>query len=161
MAELLSYFHRGRLGLSHSRRDVSLQVSCDGFKLVNMKTHEIPLVTIINPSLPQKLRYGQENILTNFYIIHAGPKKYRDLGSFLFPLIQELEELDDGVPHLWDANRDTAFSMREGIHMFNSSTILMPARKCCIHMGVYLRERDKALENEEREPIYSLVQSDS
>ena len=83
---------REELGMFRSAQDVALQLSLDGFQLVNMKTHETTPVIIFNLNLPPAIRYRQENILTSFII--PGPRKHRDLDSSLLPLVEELEGLD-------------------------------------------------------------------
>ena len=91
-----------------SAQDVALQLSLDGFQLVNMKTHETTPVIILNLNLPPDIRYRQENILTSFII--PGPRKHRDLDSFLLPLVEELEGLDHGVD-AFDAYNNDSFSL--------------------------------------------------
>jgi Transposase family tnp2 len=56
-------------------------------------------LTILNLSL--KIRYDNENIL--LLLLIPGPWKYKDLNTFLFPLIKELYILVDSVA---DVNND-------------------------------------------------------
>jgi hypothetical protein len=60
-----------------------------------MRHHEITPVILINLNLPPKERYKKVNILASTII--PGPKKPKELDSFLRPLVEELKRLDDGA----------------------------------------------------------------
>lgn len=74
------------------------------------QNHQRTPVILLNLNLPPDQQYKQENILTSFVI--PGPKKCRGVDSFLVPLIEELEQLDEGVKDVWDGKANETFCMR-------------------------------------------------
>jgi hypothetical protein len=79
-------------------RDLALGLSLDGFPLFKRRRmgHSTawPLI-IINYNLPATIRTHLENVICVGVI--PGPKQFKDLSSFLVPLIDELLELESGV----------------------------------------------------------------
>ena len=70
-------------------------MSLDGVQLTRLRNFEITPIILINLNIPPEERYEEHNILTSMII--PGPKKYKDLDSFMFPLIEELKKLGEGV----------------------------------------------------------------
>ena len=84
-----------RDGLFTQYTDIALQLLLDGVQLVERGNHTCTPVISINYNLPPAIRYQKQNILLNLVI--PGPRKYKDLDSYLQPLVEELEELGSGV----------------------------------------------------------------
>ena len=93
--ELFRHFHLRELGLFKSCRDVALHLTLDGVQLTKLRTFDTTPVILCNLNLLPEERYKSENILMSLII--PGPKKYRDLNSFLRPLVDELLQLGRGV----------------------------------------------------------------
>lgn len=55
-----------------------------------------------------------------------GPNNPKDLDSFLFPLIEELKELEAGVPNVWNSARQTRFTLRAHVCIVGAD---MPGRE--------------------------------
>ena len=79
-------------------RDIALGLSLDGFTLFKRRrkgnSTAWPLI-LVNYSLPPTIRTHLENIICVGVI--PGPKQFKDLNSFLTPLLEELLELENGV----------------------------------------------------------------
>lgn len=88
-------YHCGELGLFQNDSDIALHMSLDGVQLTRLRNFEITPIILINLNIPPEERYEEHNILTSMII--PGPKKYKDLDSFMFPLIEELKKLGEGV----------------------------------------------------------------
>jgi hypothetical protein len=112
--ELFRSFHVGELGLFNDPRDVALHMSLDGVQITNMKHHEVTPIIFINLNLPPEERYQVKNILAGLLI--PGPKKPMDLDTFLQPLVDELLELDKGVP-AFDGYTGARFLLRAWVTM--------------------------------------------
>lgn len=93
--DLFQNFHRQELGLFDDPRDIAFQLSLDGVQLTNLRHHEVIPVILCNINLPPEERYQAKNILPSMVI--PGPKKPRQIDSFLFPLVQELLHLNEGI----------------------------------------------------------------
>jgi hypothetical protein len=102
-------FHMKELGLFKDPHDIALHVSLDGVQLTNMRHYEVTPVILVNLNLPPEIRYQAQNILTSLII--PGPKKAKDLDSFLQPLVSELLQLDNGVD-AFDSHTNTPFKLR-------------------------------------------------
>ena len=98
-----------RDGLFTQCTDVALQLLLDGVQLVERGNHSCTPVICINYNLPPAIRYQKQNILLNLVI--PGPKKYKDLDSYLQPLVDELQELGNGV-EAYDGYRGEDFTLK-------------------------------------------------
>lgn len=76
-------------------RDIALGFSTDGFGPFKKRNKTAWPLIIFNYNLPPKERFRKENIISLGTI--PGPKKPADLDSFLWPLVQELLQLEIGV----------------------------------------------------------------
>ncbi|CCO36852.1 hypothetical protein BN14_10999 [Rhizoctonia solani AG-1 IB] len=79
-------------------RDLALALSLDGFTLFKRRrkgnSTAWPLI-IINYNLPPEIQTHFENVICVGVI--PGPRQFKDLNSFLIPLLDELMELESGV----------------------------------------------------------------
>jgi hypothetical protein len=76
-------------------RDIALGLSTDGFGPFKRRTKTSWPVLLFNYNLPPEERFHKNNIISVGNI--PGPKKPSDLDSFLWPLAQELLQLEIGV----------------------------------------------------------------
>lgn len=76
-------------------RDIALGLSMDGFTPFRRRKHTCWPIILFNYNLPPDIRFHLEYILCVAVI--PGPKKPKDFDSFLWPLVQELLELEIGV----------------------------------------------------------------
>jgi Transposase family tnp2/Domain of unknown function (DUF4218) len=112
--KLFNEFHVQELGLFQDPRDIALHMSLDGVQLTNMRHHEVTPVIFMNLNLPPEERYQVKNILASLII--PGPKKPKDLDSFLRPLVDELLQLDRGVD-AFDGHTMTPFQLKAWVTM--------------------------------------------
>jgi hypothetical protein len=76
--------------------DVALAMSTDGVELFRKgKKHQVWPIVLQCYNLAQEQRFQEENIICSGVI--PGPRKPKDIDSFLYPLIQELKILHHGV----------------------------------------------------------------
>ena len=90
-------------------RDVALGLSSDGFAPFNKRKSTAWPIIIFNYNLPPEIRFLVDNILSLGVI--PGPKKPQDCDSFLWPFIQELLRLAQGV-HAFDVLTNSLFLLR-------------------------------------------------
>lgn len=76
-------------------RDIALGLSTDGFGPFKRRNKTAWPLIIFNYNLPPKERFLKANIISLGTI--PGPKKPSDMDSFLWPLVQELLQLEIGV----------------------------------------------------------------
>ena len=76
-------------------RDIALDLSTDGFGPFKWHNKTAWHLIIFNYNLLAKERFKKENIISLGAI--PGPKKPSDIDSFLWPLVQELLQLEIGV----------------------------------------------------------------
>ena len=76
-------------------RDIALGFSTDGFGPFKRRNKTAWPLIIFNYNLPPKERFQKENIISLGTI--PGPNKPGDMDSFLWPLVQELLQLEIGV----------------------------------------------------------------
>lgn len=76
-------------------RDIALGLSTDGFGPFKKRNKTAWPIIIFNYNLPPKERFRKENVISLGTI--PGPKKPADMDSFLWPLVQELLQLEIGV----------------------------------------------------------------
>ena len=80
-----------REGFFTSSTDIAFQIQFDGFQLTKRKQHSTTPVILLNLNLPPEIRHRKQNIICPFII--PGPTKYKNLDSFLQPLVDELNTL--------------------------------------------------------------------
>jgi len=90
-------------------RDIALGLSTDGFGPFKHRTKTAWPIILFNYNLPPEERFLKKNIISVGVI--PGPKKPGDLDSFLWPLVQELLQLELGVS-AFDAITVTVFLLR-------------------------------------------------
>ena len=136
-------FHVEELSLFTDPHDIALHLSLDGMQLTNMKNYEITPVILINLNLPPDERYKIKNILASMLI--PGPKKPKNIDTFLRPLVDELVLLDKGVSAI-DGYSRTNFQLRawvtivtgdgpglaEAIGLKRPGNAFRPCRTCTI-----------------------------
>lgn len=76
-------------------RDVALGLSTDGFAPFRHRKHTCWPLILFNYNLPPNIRFHLKHILCVAVI--PGPKKPVDFDSFLWPLVEELLQLEIGV----------------------------------------------------------------
>lgn len=106
-------YHQQTLRLFQDPRDIALSMSLDGVQLTNRKTHEVWPIILTNLNLPPDCRVKAENILASMLI--PGPRSPKELDSYLYPLVEEMELLGShGVP-AFDSHSNERFTMRAWI----------------------------------------------
>ncbi|GET50952.1 transposase domain-containing protein [Rhizophagus irregularis DAOM 181602=DAOM 197198] len=93
-------------------RDIAFTASCDGYQIFRQKTDDCWVFLFLNNNLPQELRVKKENLMVTLII--PGPKQPQDFNSFLYPLIQEIKSLQDGIS-CYDGNKEEQFTLRAHI----------------------------------------------
>ena len=73
----------------------------DGFQATKLQNHATTPIIFINLNLPPQLRYGNDNILLSCLI--PGPSNYKNLDSIMYPILQELLQLEKGVEDVFNA----------------------------------------------------------
>lgn len=107
--DLYHDFHRQELNLFQDPHDAALQLSIDGFLLTNIKNFSVLPMILCNLNIPPSQRYLGKNILLSSIV--PGPNKPGDIDSFLAPLVEELEQLGNGVPAV-DGDTLSPFTLR-------------------------------------------------
>lgn len=85
-------------GFFKDDRDVALIGSIDGYQIFKQKTETCWVVLIINANICPQERVKKENLMITAII--PGPKEPKDFNSFMFPIINELEELESKSKYL-------------------------------------------------------------
>ncbi|QRV80885.1 Transposase family tnp2 [Ceratobasidium sp. AG-Ba] len=88
--------------------DIALGLSADGFGPFKSSRQSCWPLVLFNYNLPPSIRFQLEHILCLGVI--PGPKEPKEIGTFLQPLIDELEDLASGVA-AWDAENDRTFCL--------------------------------------------------
>ena len=89
-------------------RDVALGLSTDGFAPFHRCKHTCWPLILFNYNLPPDIRFHLKHILCVTVI--PGPKKPVDFDSFLWPLVEELLQLEIGV-HAYDPLQSELFKL--------------------------------------------------
>ncbi|KDN38557.1 hypothetical protein RSAG8_09446, partial [Rhizoctonia solani AG-8 WAC10335] len=84
--------------------DVALALASDGFCPFKNRKQSCWPICLYNLNLPPEDRFHLENTICVGVI--PGPKSVKDISSFLFPLVEELLELLDGVAY-YDKHTDS------------------------------------------------------
>jgi len=105
-------------GYFTSSTDIAFQIQIDGFQVTKRNQHSTTPVILLNLNLPPEIRYRKQNIICPFII--PGPSKYKNLDSFLQPLVDELKIL--GSPHginTYSAYQGSNFRLRAYAVLFS------------------------------------------
>jgi hypothetical protein len=76
-------------------RDIALGFATDGFAPFKKRKYTSWILLVFNYNLPPEERFNKDNIFCLGII--PGPKKPVDMDSFLFPVVEELLQLEKGV----------------------------------------------------------------
>ncbi|KAK2463507.1 hypothetical protein APHAL10511_004258 [Amanita phalloides] len=88
--------------------DIALGLSTDSFALHKRRTMTAWPIILFNYNLPPDVQFHQENIIPMGTI--PGPKKPQDFDSFIWPLMEELLQLELGVK-AYDVLSKTLFAL--------------------------------------------------
>ena len=102
-------YQQQKEGLFQDEHDIGLAFSTDGLSLFNVGQFSIWPLVLINLNLPPELRVKKENILLCGII--PGPNSPKDIHSFLQPFIDELLQLEAGVPRVHDGSNESLFTL--------------------------------------------------
>ncbi|GBB92268.1 hypothetical protein RclHR1_19930002 [Rhizophagus clarus] len=80
------------------KKDIALSGLCDGYQIFKQKTDDCWIVLLINNNLPSHIYVKKENLLVTMII--PGLHSPKDFNSFLYPLVKELQELEEGIPYI-------------------------------------------------------------
>ena len=89
-------------------RDIALGLATDGVAIFKKRSKTSWPIVLFNYNLPPEVRFQKENFISVGVI--PGPNKPSDLDSFLYPLVQELLQLEIGVK-AFDALTKTLFTL--------------------------------------------------
>jgi hypothetical protein len=91
--------------------DIAIQMSLDDVGiLAKGPPHKCCPVIILVNNLPPAIRFHKWNTLLSLII--PGPNEHGDTSSFLFPLIEELQELHGGVDCINGTRKQEMFTLR-------------------------------------------------
>jgi hypothetical protein len=90
-------------------RDLALGLSTDGYAPFKKRKKTAWPILLFNYNLPPDVRFHQDEVLCVGVV--PGPKKPIDFDSFLWPLVEELLDLELGVT-AWDAAKQEQFTLR-------------------------------------------------
>ncbi|GES94501.1 transposase domain-containing protein [Rhizophagus clarus] len=82
-------------GLFANPTDIALSLSLDGFQIFKHKTNDYWVILFINNNLSPEIRVKKENLLITMVI--PGPNAPKDMSTFLQPIINELQVLEEGI----------------------------------------------------------------
>ncbi|EKM74305.1 hypothetical protein AGABI1DRAFT_48245, partial [Agaricus bisporus var. burnettii JB137-S8] len=85
------------------KRDIALGLSTDGFAPFKQRNKTCWPIILFNYNLPPDIRFQKRYCISLGTI--PGPKKPSDMDSFLWPLVQELHQLANGVKTFDPANQ--------------------------------------------------------
>lgn len=118
-------------GFFSDKRDLALGVSMDGIQMFQIGDFEVTPVIITNFNLPPSERYNTTSQIVLGVI--PGPSQPQDLNSFLWPIVDELKLLEDGVP-AWDAYKQELFTLKAHLIMVQADS---PAMAKAINFAGY------------------------
>jgi hypothetical protein len=87
----------------------------DGFQAVKLGNYHVLPVIFINLNLPPEVRYRNENILLSCIV--PGPHQPGDLNSFLYPMVQDLRQVGEGIPDVLNISTNSRFILRAYVIM--------------------------------------------
>ena len=107
------------MGLFQNDTDLGFYLSTDGIKVYKSRVefHNWPIL-LVNLNLPPAKRYKRKYCL--FVGSIPGPFGPKDLNSFLVPLIDELRELQEDIPGIWNAYKKEYFTLKAHICVVGS-----------------------------------------
>jgi hypothetical protein len=91
------------------KRDIALGLSTDGFAPFKQRNKTCWPLILFNYNLPPDIRFQKRYCISLGTI--PGPKKPHDMDSFLWPLVQELHQLEKGVK-TFDPSSRSLFLLR-------------------------------------------------
>jgi hypothetical protein len=92
-----------------NNRDIALGLATDGFAPFRKRKMTAWPLILFNYNLPPEIRFHMQYIICVGVI--PGPKKPKDCDSFLWPLVNELLQLEGGIP-AYDTLRKEMFLLR-------------------------------------------------
>jgi hypothetical protein len=100
------------MGLFTDRRDLALRMSIDGIGLVeNAKScQQVSPVVLYNCNIHPSERDKPEYAMLVINV--PGTAKHTYINTFLWPLVNELEQLSQGVPEVHDGHSNEVFTLR-------------------------------------------------
>lgn len=104
--------HLLKLGLFQDECDMIYIMSIDGAMLTLKKQSDSWFLILILLNLPPEIRYLAENVITVFST--PGPEPPGDLSTFLYPVIQDLVQMEEGI-WIWDAIRSSYIMHHAGV----------------------------------------------
>ena len=108
-------------------RDIALGVATDGFAPHKRHSKTAWPIGLFNYNLPPDVRFHQENIIPIGTI--PGPKKHHDFDSFIWPLMEELLQLELGVK-AYDALLEALFILHAYLIISFSNIPVMSLLMC-------------------------------
>ena len=96
-------------GLFDGCYDVALGLTADGAKIFKTKANDCWPLVIVNFNLPPKLRRKREFL--HIVGLIPGPCGPKDMNSFLWPLLDELHELEIDIPNCYHGNDNVSFTL--------------------------------------------------
>ena len=106
-------------GNRNNERATALQFALDGVQIDALRSNEVWPLICLNLNLPPSLRFCEDNILP--LGITPGPNDPVDIDSFISPMVDELQQLSEGVQY-YDAYIDETFTLRVYIVICTSNT---------------------------------------
>jgi len=85
-------------GFFNDDRDVALIGSVDGYQIFRQKTDDCWVVLMINANLCPENRVKKENLMITSII--PGPKEPKHFNSFMYPIVNELKDLESMLSFL-------------------------------------------------------------
>jgi hypothetical protein len=85
-------------GMFSSEYDVALGITSDGFRLFKSKPYDCWPLLVVNYNLPPKLRRKFQ--YSHIAALIPGPKAPKNFNSFLWPVINDLLELQEGIQNV-------------------------------------------------------------
>jgi hypothetical protein len=97
-------------GFFEDDHDIALAFSTDGLQLFPKGQYGVWPLLLINLNLPPEIRVKKDNLILCGVI--PGPNSPKDIHSFLKPVVDELKQLETGIPNVYDASTGEMFTLR-------------------------------------------------
>jgi hypothetical protein len=97
-------------GFFEDDHDIALAFSTDGLQLFAKGQYGVWPLLLINLNLPPEIRVKKDNLMLCGII--PGPNSPKDIHSFLKPVVDELKQLETGIPNVYDASTGEMFTLR-------------------------------------------------
>lgn len=140
------YKYLTQKGLFSNERDIALGLSTDGFNIFKKRGKECWPILLINYNIAPEHRVQKQNLMLCGII--PGPSQPLIIGSFLWPLLQELQRLEEGLV-CFDADKAEDFLLHAYLIAvcgdmpaiaklggLKGSNSIFPCRYCSIR-GIY------------------------